>query len=191
MPINFQIFYKYLNFTVLSMKGIVNLKLEIATVLLVIVIDLIIISQVGLINHNRAEALRVVSVKQIRGGGNGSILCPDSSSKQASIAFFAYINNSGQLSTGRWSINEINNPENSVPGFASGSFDSVDSSANTYTLLGKKLYEAALCSPPISIPVAFSAVCGQHVTINVKFESNDPLLKTGGSFTGDVTCNFS
>jgi hypothetical protein len=143
-------------------------------------------------NHQITEASAVgINGKQIRGGGNGSITCPDSSSRQASMAFFVYQNNSERLPTGRWSINELSNSQSSSPGFVSGSFNSTEINSNTYTLIGKKIYEVALCPLPISVPVTINGQCGQHVTINVEFESSDPLVKTGGSFTGDVICSSS
>ena len=98
--------------------------------------------------------------------------------------------NSERLPTGR-SINELSNSQSSSPGFVSGSFNSTEINSNTYTLIGKKIYEVALCPLPISVPITINGQCGQHVTINVEFESSDPLVKTDGSFTCDVICSSS
>ena len=60
---------------------------------------------------------------------------------------------------------------------------------NKYRIIGQKINEIDFCQPPISVPITISGSCSQNVAINVQFESNDPILKTGGSFTGDVTCS--
>ncbi|MBV9667059.1 MAG: hypothetical protein JO327_02900, partial [Nitrososphaeraceae archaeon] len=62
----------------------------------------------------------------IRGGGIGSITCPDGSSNKAVIAFVVSGNgSSGKISTTNWNINELPSGQNSVPGFVSGEFNSV------------------------------------------------------------------
>ncbi|HKG41197.1 MAG TPA: hypothetical protein VKA98_03595 [Nitrososphaeraceae archaeon] len=60
---------------------------------------------------------------------------------------------------------------------------------NKYRIIGQKINEIDFCQPPISVPITISGSCSQNVAINVQFELNDPILKTGGSFTGDVTCS--
>jgi hypothetical protein len=58
-----------------------------------------------------------------------------------------------------------------------------------FEIVGQKINEAQFCQPPLSLPVTVSGSCGQNVAISVKFQSNNPVLMTGGTFTGDVTCS--
>jgi hypothetical protein len=126
----------------------------------------------------------------IRGGGIGSITCPDGSSNKAVIAFVVSGNGSrGKISTTNWNINELPSGQNSVPGFVSGEFNSVILKSGNYKITGQKINETHFCQPPVSVPITISGSCNQNVVINVRFESNDPILSTGGSFTGDVTCS--
>jgi hypothetical protein len=125
-----------------------------------------------------------------RGGGTGSITCPDGSSKQAVIAFVVFGNGTNaKIITTNWNINELPTSQNPSPGFASGSFSSVNVSSNKFEIIGQKINEAQFCEPPLSLPVTVSGSCGQNVAISVQFESNNPILMTGGTFTGDVTCS--
>jgi hypothetical protein len=125
-----------------------------------------------------------------RGGGTGSITCPTGSTKQAVIAFVILGNsNNSKITTTNWNINELPSNQNPNPGFASGSFNSVDLSSSKYKIIGQKINEVHFCEPPLSLPVTVSGSCGQNVIINVQFQSNDPILTTGGTFTGDVTCS--
>ncbi|HJT48417.1 MAG TPA: hypothetical protein VJ729_09565 [Nitrososphaeraceae archaeon] len=126
-----------------------------------------------------------------RGGGSGSITCPDGSSKPAVIAFVALGNSSkGQINTS-WNINELPSGQDPVPGFASGSFNSVNVSSDNFKVTGQKINEAHFCEPPLSLPVTISGLCGENVAIKVRFQSNNPFLITGGTFTGDVTCSHA
>ncbi|MFL6330749.1 MAG: hypothetical protein ACJ705_07010 [Nitrososphaeraceae archaeon] len=125
-----------------------------------------------------------------RGGGAGSITCPDGSSKQAVIAFVVSANGSNaKITTTNWNINELPSNQNPNPGFASGSFNSVNVNSGKFEIVGQKINEAQFCQPPLSLPVTVSGSCGQNVAISVKFQSNNPVLMTGGTFTGDVTCS--
>ena len=126
----------------------------------------------------------------IHGGGTGFITCPDGSSKQAVISFVASENSTnGKVPTANWNINELPSDLNANPGFVSGSFNSVDLNIDKYKIIGQKINEIEFCQPPVSVPITISGSCSQNVAINVQFESNNPILKTGGTFTGDVTCS--
>ena len=126
----------------------------------------------------------------IHGGGTGFITCPDGSSKQAAISFVVSENStSGKVPTANWNINELPSNLNANPGFASGSFNSVDLNTGKYKIIGQKINEIEFCQLPVSVPITISGSCSQNVAINVQFESNNPVLKTGGSFTGDVICS--
>ena len=126
----------------------------------------------------------------IHGGGTGFITCPDGSSKQAVISFVASENSTnGKIPTANWNINELPSDLNANSGFVSGSFNLVDLNIDKYKIIGQKINERDFCQPPVSVPITISGSCSQNVAINVQFESNNPILKTGGSFTGDVTCS--
>jgi hypothetical protein len=127
------------------------------------------------------------SSEQVHGGGIGYITCPDGSSSQANIAFVV-VKSNGKILDANWSINELPSIQNPSPGFISGAFNRVNLSSNEYKISGQKINESQLCEVPVSIPISISGVCGQNVAINVQFESNDPILKTKGHFTGDVLC---
>ncbi len=126
-----------------------------------------------------------------RGGGTGSITCPDGSSKPAVLAFVVLGNsgNNAKITTTSWNINEVPTGQDPMPGFASGSFNSVNVSAGKFEVTGQKINEAQFCDPPLSLPVTISGLCGQNVAIRVQFQSDNPILVTGGTFTGDVTCS--
>jgi hypothetical protein len=125
-----------------------------------------------------------------RGGGTGSISCPDGSPKQAVIAFVVFGNGSNtNITTTNWNINELPSSQNPTPGFASGSFNSVNVSSSKFHIIGQKINEVKFCEPPLSLPVIISGSCGQNVAINVQFQSNNPVLMTEGTFRGDVTCS--
>jgi hypothetical protein len=125
-----------------------------------------------------------------RGGGTGSISCPDDSLKQAVIAFVVFGNGSNSnMTTTNWNINELPSSQNPNPGFASGSFNSVDVSSSKFQITGQKINEVQFCEPPLSLPVTISGSCGQNVAISVQFQSSNPVLMTGGTFRGDVTCS--
>jgi hypothetical protein len=107
------------------------------------------------------------------------------------IAFVALGNSSkGQINTS-WNINELPSGQDPVPGFASGSFNSVNVSSDNFEVTGQKINEAHFCEPPLSLPVTISGLCGENVAIKVRFQSNNPILITGGTFTGDVTCSHA
>jgi hypothetical protein len=126
----------------------------------------------------------------IRGGGTGSITCPDGSSNKATIAFVVSWNSSnGKIATTNWNINELPSAQSPNTGFVSGAFNSVDLKSGNYKITGQKITETHFCEPPISVPITISGSCNQSVVINVRFESNDPILTTGGSFNGDVKCS--
>jgi hypothetical protein len=126
----------------------------------------------------------------IHGGGTGFITCPDGSLKQAVISFVVSENSTnGNVPTANWNINELPSGLNANPGFVSGSFSSVDLNIDKYKIIGQKINEIEFCQPPVSVPITISGSCSQNVAINVQFESNNPILKTGGSFKGDVTCS--
>jgi hypothetical protein len=125
-----------------------------------------------------------------RGGGTGSISCPDGSLKQAVIAFVVFGNGSNSnMTTTNWNINELPSSQKLNPGFASGSFNSVDVSSSKFQITGQKINEVQFCKPPLSLPVTISGSCGQNVAISVQFQSSNPVLMTGGTFRGDVTCS--
>ena len=125
-----------------------------------------------------------------RGGGTGSISCPDGSSKQAVLAFIVFGNDSNaKISTTNWNINELPSSQNPNPGFATGSFNSINVSTSKFQIIGQKIDEVQFCEPPLSLPVMISGSCGQNIPINIQFQSNNPVLVTGGTFRGDVTCS--
>jgi|SRR5215212_3239573 len=128
-----------------------------------------------------------------RGGGTGSISCPDGSSKPANIAFVVLGNssNNAEMTTTSWNINELPSGQDPMPGFASGSFNSVNVRSDKFEIIGQKINEAQFCEPPLSLPVTISGLCGQNVAIRVQFQSNNPIVVTGGTFTGDVTCSHA
>ena len=95
----------------------------------------------------------------------------------------------GKAPTANWNINELSSNQNPTPGFVSGSFNSVNLDSARYKITGQKITEIDFCQPPVSVPITLSGSCGQNIAINVQFESNNPILMTGGSFTGDVTCS--
>lgn len=151
-----------------------------------------------LLYHNTTTAPTAVygqssngsSLVIIHGGGTGFITCPDGSSKQAVISFVVSENSTNAtVPTANWNINELPSDLNADPGFVSGSFNSVDLNIDKYKIIGQKINETEFCQPPVSVPITISGSCSQNVAINVQFESNNPILKTGGSFTGDVTCS--
>ena len=126
----------------------------------------------------------------IRGGGTGSITCPDGSSNKATVAFVVSWNSSnGKIATTNWNINELPSAQSRNTGFVSGAFNSVDLKSGNYKITGQKINETHFCEPPVSVPITISGSCNQSVVINVRFESNDPILTTGGSFNGDVKCS--
>ena len=128
-----------------------------------------------------------------RGGGTGSITCPDGSSKPAVIAFVVSGNssNNAKITTSSWNINELPAGQDPMPGFASGSFNSVNVSSDKFEMTGQKINEAQFCEPPLSLPLTISGLCGQNVAIRVQFQSDNPILVTGGTFRGDVTCSHA
>ena len=124
-----------------------------------------------------------------RGGGTGSISCPDGSLKQAVIAFVVFGNGSNtNMATTKWNINELPSSQNPNPGYASGSFNSVNVSSSKFQITGQKINEVQFCEPPLSLPVMVTGSCGQNVAISVQFQSSNPVLMTEGTFRGDVTC---
>jgi hypothetical protein len=131
----------------------------------------------------------------IHGGGTGSITCPDGSSNNAVLAFVVSGNQSVdrskgiKISTSSWNINELPSDQNPNPGFVSGSFNIVNFNLSQYKISGQKVTESQFCEPPVSVPITLSGACGQNVGIAVQFESNNPILMTGGSFTGEVSCS--
>ncbi|HZB17592.1 MAG TPA: hypothetical protein VE445_10535 [Nitrososphaeraceae archaeon] len=168
--------------------------------IMTIIISLIILLSFPslLLHRNISIALTAVygqssngsSLVIIHGGGTGFITCPDGSSKQAVISFVVSENSTnGKVPTANWNINELPSDLNANPGFVSGSFNSVDLNIGKYKIIGQKINETEFCQPPVSVPITISGLCSQNVAINVQFESNNPILKTGGSFTGDVTCS--
>jgi len=178
-----------------------NNKNYIFSLLTVFVISqLILLSFPSLFNDNTTSLLTTAAYGQnnnsdsdsvlIRGGGTGSITCPDGSSNKATIAFVVSWNSSnGKIATTNWNINELPSAQNPNSGFVSGGFNSVDLKSGNYKITGQKINETHFCEPPVSVPITISGSCNQSVVINVRFESNDPILTTGGSFTGDVKCS--
>ena len=162
-----------------------------------VVSSLILLSFPYLSNDNTAALLTKAAYGQndsssiiVRGGGTGSITCPDGSSNKAVIAFVVSGNSSSaKIATTNWNINELPSAQNPNSGFVSGGFNSVDLKSGNYKITGQKINETHFCEPPVSVPITISGSCNQSVVINVRFESNDPILKTGGSFTGDVKCS--
>jgi hypothetical protein len=125
-----------------------------------------------------------------RGGGTGSISCPDGSLKQAVMAFVVFGNGSNSnRTTTNWNINELPSSQNPNPGFASGSFNSVNVSSSKFQITGQKINEVQFCEPPLSLPLTITGSCGQNAAISVQFQSSNPVLMTGGTFRGDVTCS--
>jgi hypothetical protein len=175
-----------------------NFLLVIISVMTIIIFSLILLSFPSPLYHNTTIALSAVygqssndsSLVIIDGGGTGSITCADGTSKQAVISFVVSENSTNEKApTSNWNINELSSDQNPAPGFVSGSFNSVNLDSARYKITGQKINEIDFCQPPVSVPITISGSCSQNVAINVQFESNDPILKTGGSFTGDVTCS--
>ena len=167
-------------------------------VMTIIISPLVLLSFPPLLYHNTATSLAEVYGQSsndlgpviIHGGGTGSITCTDGSSKQAVISFAVSENsNNGNVTTTNWNINELPSNQNPNPGFVSGSFNSMNLNSGKYKITGQKISEIHFCEPPVSAPITISGSCGQNVAINVQFESNNPILMTGGSFTGGVTCS--
>ena len=168
-------------------------------VMTIIIYPLILLSSFpSLLYHNTTTALAAVygqssndsNLAILHGGGAGSITCPDGSSKQAVISFVISENiTNGKAPTANWNINELSSDQNPTPGFVSGSFNLVTLDSARYKITGQKITEIDFCQPPVSVPITISGSCGQNIAINVQFESNDPILMTSGSFTGDVTCS--
>ena len=172
--------------------------LTIAIMTMIISLLLILLSFPSLLYNNTTNPLTAVygqssndsSPVIIHGGGTGFITCPDSSSKQAVISFVVSENSTnGMVPTANWNINELPSDPNANPGFVSGSLNSVNLNSGNYKITGQKISETDFCQPSLSVPITISGSCGQNVAINVQFESNNPILKTGGSFNGDVTCS--
>jgi hypothetical protein len=164
-----------------------------------VISQLILLSFPSLFNDSTTSLLTTAAYGQninsdsdsvlIRGGGTGSITCPDGSSNKATIAFVVSWNSSnGKIATTNWNINELPSAQNPNSGFVSGAFNSVELKSGNYKITGQKINETHFCEPPVSVPITISGSCNQSVVINVRFESNDPILTTGGSFTGDVKC---
>jgi len=96
-----------------------NNKNYIFSLLTVFVISqLILLSFPSLFNDNTTSLLTTAAYGQnnnsisdsvlIRGGGTGSITCPDGSSNKATIAFVVSWNSSnGKIATTNWNINEL------------------------------------------------------------------------------------
>ena len=106
------------------------------------------------------------------------------------IAFVVSGNSSsGKIATTNWNINELPSAQNPNPGFVSGGFNTVNLTSGNYEITGQKINETQFCEPPVTLPITISGSCNQNSIINVRFESNDPILTTGGSFSGDVTCS--
>jgi hypothetical protein len=165
-----------------------------------VISQLILLSFPSLFNDNTIPLLTTTAYGQninsdsdsvlIRGGGIGSITCPDGSSNKATIAFVVSWNSSnGKIATTNWNINELPSAQSPNTGFVSGAFNSVDLKSGNYKITGQKINETHFCEPPVSVPITISGSCNQSVVINVRFESNDPILTTGGSFNGDVKCS--
>ena len=151
-----------------------------------------------LLHHNTITILSKVygqssndsNIAIIRGGGTGSITCPDGSSKQAVISFFVSESiPNGKVPSANWNINELPSGQDPTPGFVNGSLNSVNIDSGKYKITGQKITETDFCQPPVSVPITISGSCSKNVPIYVQFESNDPILMTGGSFSGDVTCS--
>ena len=173
--------------------------ISVMAIIIIIICPLILLSFPSLLYHNTTSTLAAVYGQSsndssllaiIHGGGTGSITCPDGSSKQAVISFVVSENSTnGKAPTANWNINELSSNQNPTPGFVSGSFNSVNLDSARYKITGQKITEIDFCQPPVSVPITLSGSCGQNIAINVQFESNNPILMTGGSFTGDVTCS--
>ena len=175
-----------------------NNSFSLVTIAIIIISPLIILSFSSLLYHNTSTAPAAVygqssndsSLVIIDGGGTGSVTCADGTSKQAVISFVVSENSTnGMVPTANWNINELPSDPNANPGFVSGSFNSVNLNSGNYKITGQKISETDFCQPPVSVPITISGSCSQNVAINVQFESNNPILKTGGSFNGDVTCS--
>jgi hypothetical protein len=175
-----------------------NNSFSLVTIAIIIISPLILLSFSSLLYHNTSTAPAAVygqssndsSLVIIDGGGTGSVTCADGTSKQAVISFVVSENSSnGKVTTTNWNINELPSDQNPSPGFVSGSFNSVILNSGKYKFTAQKINETDFCQPPVSVPITISGSCSQNVVINVQFESNDPILTTGGSFTGDVTCS--
>ena len=182
----------------MSEKNNNRFSLVTIAVMTIIISPLILLSFPSLLYHNTTTSLAAVygqssndsSLVIIDGGGTGSITCADGSSKRAVISFVVSENSSnGNITTTNWNINELPSSQNPNPGFVSGSFNSVNLNSGKYKFTAQRINETDFCQPPISVPITISGSCSQNVAINVQFESNDPILTTGGSFIGDVTCS--
>jgi hypothetical protein len=172
--------------------------ISVMTIMTIIICPLILLLFPSLLYHKTTTALEAVygqssndsSLAVIHGGGTGSITCPDGSSKQAVISFVVTENSTnGKAPTANWNINELSSDQNPTPGFLSGSFNSVNLDSSRYKITGQKITEIDFCQPPVSVPITITGSCGQNIAINVQFELNNPILMTGGSFTGDVICS--
>ena len=178
-------------------KNYIFSLLTVAVITTIITSPLILFSFPSLFNNN-TTLLTTAAFSQnnnnsgstiIRGGGIGSITCPDGSSKQAVISFVLSKNSSnGKVISSNWNINEIPSGQNPNPGFLNGSFNSVNLNSGKYIITGQKMSEAHFCVPPVSAPITISGPCSQNVPIIVKFQSGNPILTAGGSFKGDVAC---
>ena len=175
-----------------------NNSFSLVTIAIIIISPLILLSFSSLLYHNTGTAPAAVygqssndsSLVIIDGGGTGSVTCADGTSKQAVISFVVSENSSnGKITTTNWNINELPSDQDPSPGFVSGSFNSVILNLGKYKFTAQKINETDFCQPPVSVPITISGSCSQNVAINVQFESNDPILTTGGSFTGDVICS--
>jgi hypothetical protein len=166
--------------------------------MMMIISPLILLLFPSLFYHNTSTTLAAVygqsnndsSLVIIDGGGTGSITCADGTSRQAVISFVVSENiSNGKVTTTNWNINELPSDQNPNPGIVSGSFNSVNLNSGKYKFTAQKINETDFCQPPVSVPITISGSCSQNVAINVQFESNDPILTTGGSFIGDVICS--
>jgi hypothetical protein len=173
--------------------------ISVMTIITIIICPLILLLFPSLLYHKTTTALEAVYGQSsndssllaiIHGGGTGSITCPDGSSKQAVISFVVTENSTnGKAPTANWNINELSSDQNPTSGFLSGSFNSVNLDSSRYKITGQKITEIDFCQPPVSVPITITGSCGQNIAINVQFELNNPILMTGGSFTGDVICS--
>ena len=88
-----------------------------------VISQLILLSFPSLFNDNTTPLLTTAAYGQninsdsdsvlIRGGGTGSITCPDGSSNKATIAFVVSWNSSnGKIATTNWNINELPSAQN-------------------------------------------------------------------------------
>ena len=179
-------------------KNYISSLLTITLLIAILVVSsLILLSFPYLSNDNTDALITTIAYGQndsssiiVHGGGTGSITCPDGSSNKAVIAFVVSGNSSsGKIATTNWNINEVPSAQNPNPGFVSGGFNTVNLTSGNYEITGQKINETHFCEPPVTAPITISGSCNQNSIINVRFESNDPILATGGSFSGDVTCS--